>query len=75
MRGEVVKVLQVLYNKYFKCWQVRFRAKCPRCSSINKHGETFRIFPEKVHIKGTRACDRCGLDYEYEWSQVNEDPV
>lgn len=70
MRGEVVRVLTVRFNEYFKCWQVCFRARCPRCHSINKHGESHSVFPTAIHIKGTRCCDKCGYDYEYEWKQV-----
>lgn len=69
MRGEVVKVLTVLFDDYFKSWQIRFRVRCPRCRSINKHGESTTRFPANIHIKGSRGCDKCGYDYEYEWEQ------
>lgn len=69
MNAEIVKVLRVEYSKYFKCFQVRFQARCPRCRSINKHGESYDQFPEKCHIKGTRGCDTCHFDYKIDWKQ------
>ena len=69
MNAEVVSVLKVGYDSYFKRWVVRFKVRCNRCGGVNKHGEGFEKYPDGLHLAGSRSCDRCGKDYEYSWKQ------
>jgi len=69
MNADMVRVLRVEWSPYFKAFQVRFQVRCPRCRLINKHGESFDKYPEKIEIKGYRGCDTCGYDYKIDWKQ------
>ena len=72
MNATVVKVLRPEFSAYFKCWIVRFRARCPRCKQVCKHGEGFDKYPEKCELKGHRACDYCRQEYRFWWNQERD---
>ena len=63
MEAVVTRVLPLHYNEYFKCFQYRFHARCPRCNSLNKHGQAFAQFTASPVVQTSRACDKCGKDY------------
>jgi phage FluMu protein Com len=65
MEGLVVRVLPLVWNDYFKCFQSRFRVKCPQCGVVNKHGEGFDEYPTKRIVKGFRGCDKCRKEYSF----------
>lgn len=69
MNAEVVKIFPVRWDSYFKCFQVKFRCRCPKCLRISKHAEGWCGLPNVFKIKGSRTCDWCGHHYEYEWEQ------
>ena len=69
MNALVVRVFPIQWNSYFKCFQVRFRCKCPACGRISKHGEGFDKRPVcGFVIRGSRGCDFCSTDYRFELS-------
>lgn len=69
MNAEVVRVFPLEWSSYFKCFQVRFRCRCPSCGRISKHGEGFSVKPQKLILNGYRQCDHCHTDYPFEWKQ------
>ena len=63
----VTKVYPAEYDNWFKHSFMRFRARCPFCGKINKHGfviDHLKHF-HGGHETGTRQCDHCEHEYRY----------
>lgn len=69
MNAEITRIFPIVFNDYFKKWMVRFKVVCPFCHRVNRHGQELQSYPERLVLKGSRSCDVCGADYDYEWRQ------
>ncbi len=60
-----MRVFTIRWDDYFRSFICKFKVRCPRCNVINKHAQSFTVFPQHLILTGARSCDRCGYDYIY----------